>query len=74
MLFLSFCSVAAAFNIANKVSDEDSSGYYFSNGGLSIMEPYSGEICMRSCSNNDVSMTLHFSSKKVLCPASNCLQ
>ena len=63
-----------AFNIANKVSDEDSSGYYFSNGSLSIMEPYSREISMRSCSNNNISITFLFSLKTSLYPASKCFQ
>jgi hypothetical protein len=68
------CCCYVAFSITNKVSDEVSSGYYFPSGGLSIKDPYSWEVSMRSCSNNNVSFTSHFTSKTGFCPTSSCFE
>jgi hypothetical protein len=69
-LFYVLVIVVLAFNITNKVSDEVSSDYYFSNAGLSQKDPYSWEVSMRSCTNNNVS----FTSKTRFCPTWNCFE
>jgi hypothetical protein len=48
--------VIVAFNIANTVFDEVWRGYYFSDGGLSLIGPYTSELSKPSCGNNTVSI------------------